>query len=47
MRDRTVDSVAAGGQQPESDHRFEGHDTWSGLTDGLRCRADPSTGRRP
>ncbi|WP_327312074.1 DUF6805 domain-containing protein [Streptomyces sp. NBC_01235] len=26
-------------QQPESDHRFEGHDTWSGLTDGLRWRA--------
>ena len=33
------DAVAAGEQQPESDHRFEGQDTWSGLTDGLRWRA--------
>jgi hypothetical protein len=39
LRDRTVDSVAAGEQQPESDHRFEGQDTWSGLTDGLTWRA--------
>jgi hypothetical protein len=38
LRDRTVDAVAAGEQQPESDHRFLGHDTWSGLTDGLRWR---------
>ncbi|MGW5665421.1 beta-L-arabinofuranosidase domain-containing protein [Streptomyces sp. NPDC003758] len=39
LHDRTVDAVAAGEQQPESDHRFEGQDTWSGLTDGLRWRA--------
>ncbi|KUN83275.1 beta-L-arabinofuranosidase domain-containing protein [Streptomyces griseoruber] len=39
LHDRTVDSVSAGEQQPESDHWFEGHDTWSGLTDGLRWRA--------
>ncbi|GKQ39133.1 glycoside hydrolase family 127 protein [Streptomyces sp. A012304] len=39
LRDRTVDAVAAGEQQPESDHRFMGHDTWSGRTDGLRWRA--------
>ena len=39
LRDRTVDAVAAGEQQPESDHRFLGHDTWSGLTDGMRWRA--------
>lgn len=39
LRDRTVDAVAAGEQQPESDHRFRGRDTWSGLTDGLRWRA--------
>ncbi|MFF1303638.1 beta-L-arabinofuranosidase domain-containing protein [Streptomyces sp. NPDC058307] len=39
LRDRTVDAVAAGEQQPESDHRFEGQDTWSDLTDGLRWRA--------
>ncbi|MFE4799389.1 beta-L-arabinofuranosidase domain-containing protein [Streptomyces sp. NPDC056708] len=39
LRDRTVDAVAAGEQQPESDHRFEGQDTWSGLTDGQRWRA--------
>jgi hypothetical protein len=39
LHDRTVDAVAAGRQQPESDHRFEGHDTWSGLTDGLTWRA--------
>ncbi|MCX4854328.1 glycoside hydrolase family 127 protein [Streptomyces canus] len=39
LRDRTADAVAAGEQQPESDHRFEGQDTWSGLTDGLRWRA--------
>ncbi|MEV1084595.1 glycoside hydrolase family 127 protein [Streptomyces sp. NPDC050211] len=39
LHDRTVDAVAAGQQQPESDHRFEGQDTWSGLTDGLTWRA--------
>ena len=39
LHDRTVDTVAAGEQQPESDHRFEGQDTWSGLTDGRRWRA--------
>lgn len=39
LRDRTVDAVAAGEQQPESDHAFEGQDTWAGLTDGLRWRA--------
>ncbi|MFI6436145.1 beta-L-arabinofuranosidase domain-containing protein [Streptomyces sp. NPDC050759] len=39
LHDRTVDAVAAGRQQPESDHRFEGQDTWSGLTDGLTWRA--------
>lgn len=39
LRDRTVDAVAAGEQQPESDHRFVGQGTWSGLTDGLRWRA--------
>jgi DUF1680 family protein len=39
LHDRTVDAVAAGEQQPESDHRFEGQDTWSGLTDGQRWRA--------
>ncbi|MFD7319549.1 DUF6805 domain-containing protein [Streptomyces sp. NPDC059875] len=39
MHDRTVDAVAAGQQQPESDHLFEGQDTWSGLTDGLTWRA--------
>ncbi|CAM5704545.1 glycoside hydrolase family 127 protein [Streptomyces canus] len=39
LHDRTVDAVAAGEQQPESDHGFLGHDTWSGLTDGLRWRA--------
>ncbi|MFC5665222.1 beta-L-arabinofuranosidase domain-containing protein [Kitasatospora misakiensis] len=39
LHDRTVDAVAAGEQQPESDHRFAGHDTWSGLTDGQRWRA--------
>ncbi|MGW1024179.1 beta-L-arabinofuranosidase domain-containing protein [Streptomyces sp. NPDC002577] len=39
LHDRTVDAVAAGEQQPESDHRFEGQGTWSGLTDGLRWRA--------
>ncbi|WP_405774462.1 beta-L-arabinofuranosidase domain-containing protein [Streptomyces sp. NBC_01538] len=39
LRDRTVDTVAAGQQQPESDHGFEGQDTWSGLTDGLTWRA--------
>jgi hypothetical protein len=39
LRDRTVDAVAGGEQQPESDHRFEGQDTWSDLTDGLRWRA--------
>lgn len=39
LHDRTVDAVAAGEQQPESDHRFLGYDTWSGLTDGLRWRA--------
>ncbi|WP_055523945.1 beta-L-arabinofuranosidase domain-containing protein [Streptomyces graminilatus] len=39
LHDRTVDAVAAGEQQPESDHGFDGRDTWSGLTDGLRWRA--------
>jgi uncharacterized protein len=39
LQDRTVDAVAVGEQQPESDHRFEGQDTWAGLTDGLRWRA--------
>ncbi|WP_415925309.1 DUF6805 domain-containing protein [Streptomyces sp. ME19-01-6] len=39
LHDRTIDTVAAGEQQPESDHGFEGQDTWSGLTDGLRWRA--------
>ncbi|MFJ9147575.1 beta-L-arabinofuranosidase domain-containing protein [Streptomyces sp. NPDC102270] len=39
LYDRTVDAVAAGEQQPESDHRFEGQDTWSELTDGVRWRA--------
>jgi hypothetical protein len=39
LRDGTVDSVAAGEQQPESDHGFEGQATWSGLTNGLRWRA--------
>ncbi|WP_035841547.1 glycoside hydrolase family 127 protein [Kitasatospora azatica] len=39
LRDRTVDAVAAGEQQPESDHRFQGQDTWSGLTTGLRWRS--------
>ncbi|WP_406322392.1 beta-L-arabinofuranosidase domain-containing protein [Streptomyces sp. NBC_00519] len=39
LHDRTVDAVAVGEQQPESDHRFEGRDTWSGLTDGQRWRA--------
>ncbi|MFD8649558.1 beta-L-arabinofuranosidase domain-containing protein, partial [Streptomyces mirabilis] len=39
LHDRTVDAVTAGEQQPESDHRFLGYDTWSGLTDGLRWRA--------
>ncbi|MEH0578598.1 MULTISPECIES: beta-L-arabinofuranosidase domain-containing protein [Streptomyces] len=39
LHDRTVDAVAAGEQQPESDHGFQGQDTWSGLTDGLRWRA--------
>lgn len=39
LHDRTVDAIAAGEQQPESNHRFLGHDTWSGLTDGLRWRA--------
>ncbi|MFK4106034.1 beta-L-arabinofuranosidase domain-containing protein [Streptomyces sp. NPDC019531] len=39
LRDRTVDAVAAGEQQPESDHGFEGWNTSSGLTDGLRWRA--------
>jgi hypothetical protein len=39
LHDRTVDAVAAGEQQPESDHGFEGQDTWSGVTDGLRWRA--------
>lgn len=39
LRDRTLDAVAAGEQQPESDHRFEGQGTWSGLSDGLRWRA--------
>lgn len=39
LRDRTVDSVAAGEQQPESDHGFQGQGTWSGLTDGRRWRA--------
>jgi hypothetical protein len=42
LRDRTVDSVAAGEQQPESDHRFEGQDTWSGLTDGLPRDGGPT-----
>lgn len=39
LRDRTVDAVAAGEQQPESDHGFEGQGTSSGLTGGLRWRA--------
>ncbi|WP_328841818.1 beta-L-arabinofuranosidase domain-containing protein [Streptomyces europaeiscabiei] len=39
LHDRTVDTVAAGEQQPESDHRFQGQDTWSGHTDGRRWRA--------
>ena len=39
LHDRTVDAVAAGEQQPESDHGFVGWETWSGLTDGLRWRA--------
>lgn len=39
LHDRTVDAVAADEQQPGSDHGFEGPDTWSGLTDGLRRRA--------
>jgi uncharacterized protein len=39
LHDRTVDAVAAGEQQPESDHLFAGRDTWSGLTDGRRWRA--------
>ncbi|WP_367326400.1 DUF4986 domain-containing protein [Streptomyces sp. HUAS ZL42] len=39
LHERTVDAVAAGEQQPESDHRFLGYDTWSGLADGLRWRA--------
>lgn len=39
LHDRTVDAVAAGEQQPESDHGFQGQDTWSGLTDGLTWRA--------
>ncbi|MHC5904516.1 beta-L-arabinofuranosidase domain-containing protein [Streptomyces sp. S6] len=39
LHGRTVDSVAAGEQQPESDHHFTGHHTWSGHTDGLRWRA--------
>ena len=38
LHDRTVDTVAAGEQQPESDHGFDGRDTWSGLTDGRRWR---------
>ncbi|MFG2456157.1 DUF4986 domain-containing protein [Streptomyces sp. NPDC048523] len=39
LYDRTVDAVAAGEQQPESDHRFERQDTWSELTGGARWRA--------
>ena len=38
------DTVAAGEQQPESDHRFEGQDTWSGLTDGRRGGPPPGGG---
>ncbi|WP_405766119.1 beta-L-arabinofuranosidase domain-containing protein [Streptomyces sp. NBC_01538] len=38
LRETTVDAVAAGEQQPESDHQFQGQDTWSGLTDGQRWR---------
>ncbi|MET8213282.1 beta-L-arabinofuranosidase domain-containing protein [Streptomyces sp. NPDC005373] len=39
LHHRTVDSVAAGEQQPENDHGFAGLDTSPGLTDGLRWRA--------
>jgi DUF1680 family protein len=32
LDERTVDRVAAGEQQPESDHAFTGHDTWTGAS---------------
>ncbi|WP_250444307.1 beta-L-arabinofuranosidase domain-containing protein, partial [Actinotalea sp. C106] len=39
LAERTVDHVACGQQQPESDHGFEGVDTWTGAQDGVHWRA--------
>ncbi|MCM0638506.1 beta-L-arabinofuranosidase domain-containing protein [Cellulomonas wangsupingiae] len=36
---RTVDAVACGEQQPETDHRYTGADTWTGAADGRHWRA--------
>ncbi|MBO3087813.1 beta-L-arabinofuranosidase domain-containing protein [Cellulomonas dongxiuzhuiae] len=36
---RTVDAVACGEQQPETDHRYRGSDTWTGAADGRHWRA--------
>lgn len=35
---RTVDAVACGEQQPETDHRYAGADTWTGAADGRHWR---------
>jgi hypothetical protein len=40
LHDRTVDAVASGEQQPESDHRFEGRDTW-GRASPTGCGGGP------
>lgn len=36
---RTVDAVACGEQQPETDHHYRGSDTWTGAVDGRHWRA--------
>ncbi|WP_308036719.1 beta-L-arabinofuranosidase domain-containing protein [Cellulomonas xiejunii] len=36
---RTVDTVACGEQQPETDHHYAGSDTWTGAADGRHWRA--------
>ncbi|UZN04577.1 beta-L-arabinofuranosidase domain-containing protein [Cellulomonas sp. S1-8] len=36
---RTVDAVACGEQQPETDHHYAGSDTWTGAVDGRHWRA--------